>query len=840
MAKVISRRLLIAVGIFLLLAVVVPFINANRLKNRFAESLSAAINRPVTMGDVSLRLLPQPGFYVQNLTIGDDPAFSSEPMLRAESMTASLRLSSLWRGRLEVAKLSFAYPSMNLVRREDGRWNVEGLLMRASQVSTAPTARRAPQTSPRFPYIEVESGRINFKLGNEKLAHTLVETDLALWLESENEWNVRLEARPTRTDANLSDTGTIKVEGSFQRADSLLNTPFKLRLNVERAQLGQLSTLVQGKDRGWRGNLDGTIDVEGSVADFRSQSDWQLTGFRRYDISNGTNFSLSPRCQVVYGKSAAPEHSRVTCQFQVEPGSAVVERIGSPQGVTWKVLAEKIPARKVAELAVQTKRGLPADLSADGSLNALFMRGKEGVWSGEGRFTGLSLRSEAVKQTHSFGEIVFSIASLGTAAPSAAKNARPPANLLLQLQPFSWDLGGIRPLTVSGALHGKQGEIFVRGDADLAKATAAARLFGIQIPEVPITGSGTIDLMAHVNAEGFQPPSLTGKTSVRKATIQLEGINVPVDLTAATVILVPNGFQVTGISAAVQGTKTGFSGSVSVPYPCTKECISIFDLRFSELDIDDINRVVNPRFRQTNWLALPGRIFGGREADAKRLRELRAEGTLTARKFTARAITADNVTAKASVSGGVLRLSELRGDVSGGKHQGGWVADFSGNAPSYSGGGNIQNASASSLMRTSAPGRVNLRYQVWFAGSEAAALADSMKGQGDFTWTNGALPRAGAETVSFSTWSGKLEAEDRKLRLTQGQMSAPGGSYDTTGEIGFDRSLSLKLDGPRLVEVSGAVDQPVIKVSASRLSNSESASNSKNASSPKASPPQPR
>ena len=85
MARVISRRLLIAASIVLLLAVIVPFINANRLKNRFAGSLSAALNRQVTMGDLTLRILPQPGFYAENFTIADDPAFSAEPLLRAES-----------------------------------------------------------------------------------------------------------------------------------------------------------------------------------------------------------------------------------------------------------------------------------------------------------------------------------------------------------------------------------------------------------------------------------------------------------------------------------------------------------------------------------------------------------------------------------------------------------------------------------------------------------------------------------------------------------------------------------------------------------------------------------
>ena len=47
----------------------------------------------MTIGSVSLRLLPQPGFDLGNLVIGDDPAISYEPICVAGEVTASLRLS---------------------------------------------------------------------------------------------------------------------------------------------------------------------------------------------------------------------------------------------------------------------------------------------------------------------------------------------------------------------------------------------------------------------------------------------------------------------------------------------------------------------------------------------------------------------------------------------------------------------------------------------------------------------------------------------------------------------------------------------------------------------------
>src|SRR4051812_41467063 len=164
-----KRKFIGGLALVLVLAIVVPpFVNANRFRARLARSVSGALGRNVTMGDVNIRLLPLPGFQIQNFVIMDDPAFSAEPMLRADSVTARLRLTSLWRGRLEIARLSFSYPSLNLVRNAEGRWNIEGLLAHASQVSAAPTGKKQSESRPRFPYIEADTGRINFKVLQEK------------------------------------------------------------------------------------------------------------------------------------------------------------------------------------------------------------------------------------------------------------------------------------------------------------------------------------------------------------------------------------------------------------------------------------------------------------------------------------------------------------------------------------------------------------------------------------------------------------------------------------------------------------------------------------------------
>src|SRR5579875_883930 len=172
------RRLLWAGAVVLLLAILgfaLPLVSANQYRGKIAESMSKSLGRPVHLDNVSLHLLPVPGFTLQNLVVSEDPAFGAEPTIRANTVEATLRLSSLWRRPVEFSTVRFVEPSVNLVRNADGRWNLSDLLLHASRVNSAPTGQRHAGPAPRFPYIEATSGRVNVKLGAEKLPYSLTE-----------------------------------------------------------------------------------------------------------------------------------------------------------------------------------------------------------------------------------------------------------------------------------------------------------------------------------------------------------------------------------------------------------------------------------------------------------------------------------------------------------------------------------------------------------------------------------------------------------------------------------------------------------------------------------------
>jgi len=103
------RRLVVVfclLVVVLLLTFIPPLLNMSRLQLRIARNISASIGRPVHFDRVSLTLLPIPGFTLENFVVDEDPAYGSEPILRADQVRVTLRVSSALAPRRVLSKIS--------------------------------------------------------------------------------------------------------------------------------------------------------------------------------------------------------------------------------------------------------------------------------------------------------------------------------------------------------------------------------------------------------------------------------------------------------------------------------------------------------------------------------------------------------------------------------------------------------------------------------------------------------------------------------------------------------------------------------------------------------------
>jgi hypothetical protein len=826
-----SRRVTWAVLLLLLLALVLPpFVNVNRYRNRVTGAIGRALGRDVTVSGIQLKLLPRPGLVLNNFVVADAAGFGAEPMLRADTVTAYIRITSLWRGRMEIGTLDLDNPSLNLVRRADGHWNLEELLERASQASPAPTGNLRSTSRPRFPYVEASSGRINFKLGEAKKPFAFTDADFALWVDSESSWGVRLEARPVRTDVNISDTGRLTLDGRFQRAANLRDTAVYLRASFSDGPLGQLTKLVYGRDRGWRGTVHVGAVLTGSPGKLGITADAEVDDFRRYDIAAGEMLRLRTHCTGVYSYEGDVLHD-LNCESPV--GSGILRVTGSSDGwgmngYEFGITGEHIPAERFVAFARHVKKDLPSDLTALGEVEGVFSvrdsAGEPPQWSGGGQTSGLALRADVLKQDLQLGEIQFGIPGPETVVPKrkhALRTSPPPtgpAGFQIAFHPFLVPLGAASPATASGVFDPASYQLHVSGGAELGRLLNVAQAVGIGTPGVGLAGSAQLDLDVAGTWTGFAPPAPSGKMQIRTATAELQGISEPILIDSASLTLDNEMVMLGPFSAGF--TKGGqLAGSATFPVHCTgpESCLLQFDVRAEDVSLARLNQLLNPAFSQP-WYHLLD--IGRRHNDI--LLKLSARGHFVIPRLDFGAATATNVNGSLELSSGKLRIHELRADVLGGHEDGSWLADFTVSPPRFMGNGVVSKmamAQLGSLMHDNwATGSLDASFSVVLSGLTAAKLRNGASGTADFTWSNGVLRHVSLDShgspVGFSKFVGKLSLQDGTFTLDGGKLQSLGAIYSVKGTASYDRNLALKMErasGPSYA-ISGTLDSPRVQI----------------------------
>src|SRR5579864_817036 len=175
--------------------------------------LSASFGRPVQVGYFDFSLLNGIELEAHGVTVGEDPRFGAEYFLRADQLTASPRWARLLRGRFELGTVSIANASLNLVRAGDEHWNIESWLP-APQGAASGGAAQSPQPAVRVAHIAIDTGRINFKRGVEKLPFALVGVSGRLDRDDSGRWSIDLEAIPARASVVLQEVGTLRLRGT--------------------------------------------------------------------------------------------------------------------------------------------------------------------------------------------------------------------------------------------------------------------------------------------------------------------------------------------------------------------------------------------------------------------------------------------------------------------------------------------------------------------------------------------------------------------------------------------------------------------------------------------------
>ena len=842
-----SKRRMVAAAALLVLALFLLRPGASRLKSRIASSISSGVGRPVDIGSVHLRLLPRPGFDLENLVVYDDPAFGAEPMLRAGEVTAALRLTSLLRGRLEIARLDLTEPSLNLVHAEGGRWNLEALLERTAHMPLAPTGKAKSEPRPGFPYIQATSARINFKSGPEKKPYALTNADFSLWQDSENSWGVRLKAQPFRTDLNLNDTGLLQVNGTWQRADALRDTPLLFNVEWNRAQLGQLTKFFTGNDQGWRGEVLLDVTLAGTPAKLQITSNGSIQDFRRYDITSGQALRLAGHCDGGYSSLDQGFHE-LLCSAPVGSGLITLKgEMGLPGSHRYGLVltAESVPASAAVVLVERLKKNLPEDLVAAGTVGGslrieqMAAAASKLLLEGRGEFAELRLASAANKTEIGPETVPFLVTAGNTASAGArrqtihkgAPGMRFPEGPHVEFGPFPVAIGRAVAPTARGWVNRGGYNLAIAGEAEIAKALRVARMFGLPALQSTAEGTAQVDLQiagswagrSPGTASGFTGPQVTGTAKLRNVRVTVRGVGGPVEITSADMQLLADEVRVGKLNAKAGDTL--WTGSLEMARGCGTPgaCQVHFVLNANQIALSELGQWVSPSPKERPWYRV---LESSAQAGPSFLASVRASGQVSTDRLQVQSLAAARVSAKVSLDSGKLQISELHADFLGGKHLGEWQADFSVRPSICKGSGSLAGVSlgrlADVMKDEGIAGSANASYEV--KGSCTAEFWQSAEGALQFDTRDGTLPHVAlaedAEPFKFSHFAGQARLHAGKIEMKDAKLDSADGKFQLSGTASLKGELDLRLArtpsgvaGPGYT-ISGTLAEPrVIRVS---------------------------
>jgi AsmA-like protein len=862
------RKAVIAAVAFIIAAQVSAslLVRLETIHSYLQAGLGRAFGRPVLVRRFTVSLFPRPVLDAEEVTVSEDPEFGSEYFLRAERLTAGLRWAGLLKGHFEFGTFSLSHASLILVRNRAGSWNMERWLPPASSTLGLGNRFYGPQrqSSPsnHLQQIEVNDGRINFKLMDEKAPFAFVGVSGKVEQVSAGRWHLELEAQPWSSGVALQSAGTLLVRGDVAGTSARLQ-PAEIHVHWGRVSLADLFRLLRGQDYGVRGvfALDATAKSDGANVPAGYQAgDWRFLvqvhaeQIHRWDLSErvddpAVNVNLRGRWNTIARNGLAERFTLETPKSNLR-GSA---RFDSSTLPSWEVRVDSAGVQAADILAWY--RAFDPNVSnvieTNGFLTGAFtMRGwpfalQDAAFSssgGELRIAGAdspvqvgAFQGGRNRESLTIGPIPVSYGSKGprdatNTVPDGATN-RNTGDRESALQIYFQHNFNKHEGTVSLDGHLERTEDVLK----LLTALGKPVNHGWDL-------NGPSELAMSYRWDMTRPAGWSGHVDFEGDSAHVAGLNLPLQVHKARLAwndglrtLRINGAEAFGTTWSGQFTQLNTATS-STPVNWS------FQLRANHLDAADVDSWINPRAKP-GWLErlLPSLIgSSSASSESEFLHRLNADGELRVDEFVLGKIRFNQVRASAGMRDFHLDFRQTDARLAGGKMHARVRASFlphssyevaadldeldlkqlsllNNLAARFAGRAsgvvhlNTEGSGRDELLKNlTGKGEINLK-DLEFEGWDAnAAMANGEPREGASHWSSGqGVFQVRGPSIAFPAL--RLEA-GAELNLLRGTLSFAQGS-DFTIEPVVDEQVGITgVANGYVLKISGSVDVPRVSI----------------------------
>ncbi|HMD96118.1 MAG TPA: AsmA family protein [Terriglobia bacterium] len=709
------------------------FFSAERYRRQLEAGLQQTLHRPVRFGAASFRLLPHPGFSIENAVISEDAAFGPEPFARVERMDCDLRWRSLWHSRLQCSALHLDHPTLNAVRNARGDWNVDTFLAASGNASTATAL---PVSAPANNLdVDADSARINFKIGDNKKPFAITELRARLRFDAgQSLLRYQLTGSPVRTDLSLPSPGPLELEGEWRPGRGPAE-PLSATLRARKSLLYDWAPLIGGQNPEIYGVVDADVRLTGSLRVLKMEGDAQIDQLHRWGLPPPSD---SMPVAVHFRAELDRNHARASLDaLEVAFAGSHLHLLGSgewTQGVPTLDLVAALEKSRVEDLEELSHRLWGYSFNrfrASGRIDGLVTI--QGPW-GRFRYSGflraanaslitpagkLSVPPLAVQVDDSGARLapvkltlaprleVVMEGRLARGAAAAARDRSPGLGVRgsgfgvrdsrrkTSAQRFSASpeprapspslfLRTPKPETRNPKPADVQYELQLSTRAaPISGLLALARDLGVKAAQgVETQGVASATLRLTGSAWPLQPPTLEGTGSVRDARLLIPGFNKPLDVARADAHFGGDRVVVSPLMAAIgSSTFTGtleHQGKLSEPWKFKMEANNL-NLQEAFSWFADLRSSSPLSFLES----LPGlgSLARDREEASHLFGALNAQGVFTVPSLTYRSVTLKDFRASVQVIDRVIRVTDAQFQAGGGRGQGRLKVDISSGPP---------------------------------------------------------------------------------------------------------------------------------------------------------------
>jgi AsmA protein len=359
---------IVVVGLLLISGILVALVDADQFRPKLETELSTRLGRAVKLGHLRLSILGGRAT-ASEITIADDPKFSTSPFLKAKSMGIDVELLPLiFSKQLRVNGVLIDEPEITLLSADTGQWNYSSLGEGAAGAAKGADAG-GKDLEMSVQSIRISGGRVTIGSAGSAAKPTVLEkVNLSVKDYS------RTAAFPFEMDARIAPEGSLSFAGKAGPIPSgnTALTPLDGTLRASNIDLALLDPQAGGI-------LNGQATVETKAQDTEVKGEWKLEKLRLAPNGTPARVALEVVCAAKHHVSTR-SGTLEGCVIRVGKASASLsgkyDLKGDSPAISLRLNGNQLPIDEVAGLLPAFGVKLPAgsDLKG-GTLTANFETG---------------------------------------------------------------------------------------------------------------------------------------------------------------------------------------------------------------------------------------------------------------------------------------------------------------------------------------------------------------------------------------------------------------------------------------------------------------------------------